>query len=76
MSGFGLFPDTNRKWSPDPAAQQELELVRRALDRRTKSIATASQPGGVVGPLVSVGVGTLALAAFVAWLLLGPPLPR
>jgi len=54
----------------------EIQSVGRELDDLSPEEKAAPRPGGVVRPLIWVGLTLAALVAFIGWCLVGPPLPH
>jgi len=55
-------------------SRYDLECIHRSLEDLTPGEDSA-RSGGVFAPLAWVALALVALATFVGWLLVGPPLP-
>ena len=69
MSGYSPVGDT----APREANRSRFDLasVGGSPDDLTSGDESAPQPGGVFAPLAWVGLGLVALMAFLGWLLAG-----
>ena len=57
-------------------ARYEIQSIGRDLDDLGPAQKVTARPGGLIRPLIWVGVTLIALITFIGWLLVGPPLPH
>jgi len=73
---YGPFRGSDRVRPAARSVRRELESIQRTCDDLAPLQDRAPRSGGVLGPVIAVALGLVALMAFLGWLLASPPIGR